>query len=163
MSGDIAMLKQALRVLQGVEDDLLHMNVVSEQASCGTAACLAGHICYDPWFRENTEIGKVKISSYGLVEVGGTLEAVRLVLGLSEEDGARLLAERAGLLDDPHAISKGEVEDNLLRLIAGKDAFEYQAVEDYDEDHDLDDDDQDLDEEDDCEDDDEVEDDEIDD
>lgn len=131
---NVETLTQALRVLRAVPEDRLHMNVVAEIATCGTACCLAGWICLDPWFREHTEVGTIPLDEDGLPPALDTLEKVGRVLGLNPANTDRLLAGRGGMLHDPHAIKPEEVEDNLLRLLDGQVAQTYWAIDEAEED-----------------------------
>lgn len=113
------LIDEAIRVLEAVPEDLLHMRAFTESSRCGTAHCLAGWLAVDPWFRENTAIGKI-FDSEGHPVKSVWSSDLSPILKISIGDAETLFALTISRLSSAHAVSKKAVMDNLLRLRQGR-------------------------------------------
>lgn len=143
---NIEALKQARRIMVDLKIGFDMRCLNHFKPDCGTAHCLAGWICLDPWFRANTAIGQsTRARENGVVEPAGlddNREARRADKSLENVHDAAIFAQVQGVLgldaDDRDALlglntlaswlyyaSEWDVIANIDRLIAGKRAVRY--------------------------------------
>lgn len=137
---DIERLRQLRRVIEAAPEDRFQMRAWCEVAECGTAYCAGGWAAVDPWFRENTEINEtLRVRPGGFVVALDPTRTVHELARLFDLDfaDARDLFGINAPPEDPHAIGKDEVLENIDLLIAGEPAMMYAAIRgDEDEDED---------------------------
>lgn len=124
---NIEVLQQLRRVAEEAPEDLLHMNVIYEEASCGTAHCLLGWASIDPWFQKNTRINDAIPIGYDQQGIDGLRVGpiLRDIFEFDEysRDVSNLFAFKDCI--GPHDVSKEKVINNIDRLIRGKHTVPY--------------------------------------
>jgi hypothetical protein len=117
---NIKALKRLRAVFEKVPPHRVHMREVIGQAECGTVGCLLG------WGTRDRQLRKMGLVMDAHEDPFFTLRTARKVLGLGPKTAERLFAFNGGpefdraLRADPHAISKGQVLEQLDRVIAGR-------------------------------------------
>lgn len=139
---NIENLQQLRRVVNDAPDELLHMRAVVEKAGCGTARCAIGWAIIDPWFQANTKINDILPANWSSTSLCAKpsefhagvnltrVDQLAELFGISKESVNNLFALDLCQYEDPHAVSKAEVLDNIDLLIAGFHAVEYAAARD---------------------------------
>ncbi len=139
------------RVALAAPEDKFHMRAFSEQASCGTAYCLAGFAAIDPWFRTNTPINGILAPKWcndqlyvavapGLMDLYPFLDnsknsssafiGLAAIFGLTEDETDHLFGGSLSKFIGVHAVSKAEVLWNIDRILLGMPTLPYEASED---------------------------------
>lgn len=126
-------LVRLLVVAAKSSNELLHMQTLVSNESCGTVRCLAGYCIVDPWMRRHTLFGRVpkqyceggwpdEMAKRGS-EYVGALERLSDVFGLTKTDALFLFAahgfQRGPTIDVRHPVSRAEVLDRVADAING--------------------------------------------
>lgn len=135
---NVEALEQLKRVVLDAPDDRFRMDSFDVPNACGTTRCAAGWAADDPWFQENTAIGKsFPIGPNGLFDFrsasASTFEGLREIFDLGDDDISAMFFPNWR-----KDITKAEVIANIDLAIAGDRAVPY---DDDDDDEDWDDDD----------------------
>lgn len=127
MARNTERLTQLRRVINDAPEDRLHMRVLTEEATCGTAYCAMGWAIVDPWFRKHgitRSIGNLcgHDSWYSMVANAADY------FGIANEEAHWLFASGIESRSGAHSVSKAEVLWNIDELLAGRTTRPYRAV-----------------------------------
>lgn len=124
MERNIEALEQLKRVVADAPEGLFVMNRWSTYRACGTAHCAAGWAAVDPWFKRNTDIGRVFVeTAEDFVIMTDDWEVMAAIFGITEDDANRLFAYE--ITSSGAKATKADVIANIDRLIAGEAAVSY--------------------------------------
>lgn len=131
-------LQQLRRVVETAPDELLHMNAVVSEASCGTARCAIGWCIVDPWFQKNTDLNDLlpadwSEETFGCANdesdaVDRRMIGIADIFGLGRRDTDYLFGANLSPSSLGHEVTKAEVLWNIDELLAGRHALPYRAT-----------------------------------
>jgi hypothetical protein len=118
---DLECLRQLRRVVEAAPEGRFDMSTLCDRGPCGTVHCAAGWAAVDPWFRENTELGRsFAVDRDGMFRYRGRpAEVLERAFGLDEGDVERLF------FDADDDTTRADVLASIDHLFAGRPAPTY--------------------------------------
>jgi hypothetical protein len=122
-------IRQAKRVMSGVDKDKFDMGSWTGLNECGTTHCVGGWLRCDPWFIENTEIrdvfryehGYVFVTEWSSTNMSGIETLLANMMGIRTSEAKTLFGLPLGQLGTPDTIEDvlrylDELEQRYTRI-----------------------------------------------